>query len=134
MPVLRNIGRLLTCRPGGGQAEVLPVEGAALAFRDGRVTWVGRERDLPAREDDGERWDAQGRLVMPGLVDAHTHLAFGGWRVEDFVARIRGESYLRHRPPGRRHRLDRQEDARRHRRGAVRPLPRLPAGRCSRWA
>ena len=58
------------------------------------MTWVGRERDLPARADDGERWDAQGKLVIPGLVDAHTHLAFGGWRVEDFVARIRGESYL----------------------------------------
>jgi imidazolonepropionase len=94
MPVLRNIGRLLTCRADGGQGEVHAVRGAALAFREGRVIWVGRERQLPARADDGVRWDAQGRLVLPGLVDAHTHLAFGGWRVEDFVARIRGESYL----------------------------------------
>ncbi len=93
MPVLRNIGRLLTCRAAAGQAEVGAIAGAALAFRDGRVTWVGRQRDLPARHDDGERWDAQGRLVIPGLVDAHTHLAFGGWRVDDFVARLRGDSY-----------------------------------------
>ncbi len=94
MPVLRNIGRLLTCRAPRDQADVSALTGAALAFRDGRVIWVGRERDLPARADDGVAWDAQGKLVLPGLVDAHTHLAFGGWRVEDFVARIRGESYL----------------------------------------
>jgi imidazolonepropionase len=93
VPVLRNIGRLLACRPGGAQADVHPVRDAALAFRDGQITWVGRARDLPARVQDGESWDAQGRLVIPGLVDAHTHLAFGGWRVGDFVARIRGDSY-----------------------------------------
>jgi imidazolonepropionase len=93
VPVLRNIGRLLTCRAPGGQAEVFPVRGAALAFRGSRLSWIGRERDLPAREDDGESWDAQGKLVLPGLCDAHTHLAFGGWRVEDFLARLEGDSY-----------------------------------------
>lgn len=41
----------------------------------------------------GQRWDAQGQLVVPGLVDAHTHLCFGGWRADDFVSRVRGESY-----------------------------------------
>src|SRR4029453_16138092 len=93
MPVLRNIGRLVTCRAAGGQAAVHGLAGAALAFRDGVITWLGRARDLPARHDDGVHWDARGKLVIPGLVDAHTHLGFGGWRADDFVARIRGDSY-----------------------------------------
>jgi imidazolonepropionase len=93
MPVLKNIGRLATCRAAGGQADVHAVASAALAFRGGRVTWAGPERDLPASEDDGAAWDAQGRLVVPGLVDAHTHLAFGGWRAGEWVERLRGVPY-----------------------------------------
>jgi imidazolonepropionase len=94
MPVLRHIGLLATCRAPGGQGELHLVPQAALAFREGRVTWVGAERDLPASADDGESWDAAGALVIPGLIDSHTHLAFGGWRADEFVRRLRGESYL----------------------------------------
>jgi imidazolonepropionase len=93
MPVLRNIGRLVTCREPGGQGAVHAIAGGAIAWREGRITWVGKQKDLPARHDDGQRWDAQGQLVVPGLVDAHTHLCFAGWRADDFVARVRGESY-----------------------------------------
>lgn len=43
----------------------------------------------------GERtFDAGGRMVVPGLIDCHTHLAFGGWRAGEFTDRIRGRSYL----------------------------------------
>jgi imidazolonepropionase len=38
--------------------------------------------------------DAHGALVVPGLVDSHTHLAFGGWRADEFELRARGASYL----------------------------------------
>jgi imidazolonepropionase len=41
-----------------------------------------------------ERLDAGGRLVIPGLVDCHTHLAFAGWRADEFEQRLRGSSYL----------------------------------------
>ncbi len=44
-------------------------------------------RALPAE-------DAGGRAVFPGLVDCHTHLAFGGWRAEEFEQRILGATYL----------------------------------------
>ena len=107
MGVLRNIGRLCVCPADGGQGEVRAIAGAALAFDTGRegdgggerpgagarITWVGRERDLPERYAGGVALDAGGKLVVPGLVDAHTHLCFGGWRADDFVARIRGETY-----------------------------------------
>ena len=93
MPVVRHIGLLATCRSEGGQGEIHAISDAALAFRDGTVTWVGAERDLPASAGDGETWDAGGALMIPGLIDCHTHLAFGGWRADEFVRRLRGESY-----------------------------------------
>jgi imidazolonepropionase len=93
VPVLRNIAQLAACRAAGGQAEIHAIAGAALAWRGGAVRWVGRESDLPVSEDDGVAWDAEGGLVIPGLVDCHTHLAFGGWRAGEMVRRLRGESY-----------------------------------------
>jgi len=93
MPVLRNIGVLATCRAGGGQADVHAIRDAALAWEDGCITWVGPEADLPPARANEEAWDAGGRLVIPGLVDCHTHLAFGGWRAGEFEQRLRGVSY-----------------------------------------
>ena len=93
MPVLRDIGLLATCAPGGGPRDLSAVEDAALAWRDGRVGWVGPERDLPRAWADEESRSAGGALVVPGLVDAHTHLAFGGWRAGEFERRLLGESY-----------------------------------------
>lgn len=93
MPVLRNIGLVAACRGDGGQGDVHLLPDAAVAWRAGEIRWVGRARDLPVSEDDGVAVDAQGGLVIPGLIDCHTHLAFGGWRAEEFVRRIAGESY-----------------------------------------
>lgn len=94
MPVLTNIALLATCRPEGGQGDIHAVPRAALAWEDGRILWAGPEADLPARLRGGEQVDAGGRLVIPGLVDCHTHLAFAGWRADEFERRLRGESYL----------------------------------------
>ncbi len=94
MPLLRGIGRLATCRPEGGQDRLHEISDAALAWDDeGRIVWVGPEAALPDEHRDEETADAGGRLVVPGLVDAHTHLAFGGWRAGEFVDRLRGRSY-----------------------------------------
>ena len=93
MPVLRHIGRLATCAEPGGQGALHEIEGAALAWEGGRIEWVGQEADLPEHWHDAETLDAEGRLVIPGLIDCHTHLAFAGWRAGEFEARLRGESY-----------------------------------------
>jgi imidazolonepropionase len=94
MPVLRNIGTLATCAAPGGQGELHAISKAALVWKGPTIRWVGPERELPGEWRDEEAWDADGRLVIPGLVDCHTHLAFGGWRAEEFEQRIRGRSYL----------------------------------------
>lgn len=93
LPVLRRIGTLATCAPDGGQGDVHAIPDAALAWDKGLIRWVGPERELPHEYQNWENWDAGGRLVIPGLVDCHTHLAFGGWRADEFELRIQGRSY-----------------------------------------
>jgi imidazolonepropionase len=94
MPVLRNIGNLATCRADGGQAEIHAISEAALAWQNGEIRWLGPETNLPFEYGAHESLDAGGRLVVPGLVDCHTHLAFAGWRAGEFEQRILGRSYL----------------------------------------
>jgi imidazolonepropionase len=92
--ILRNIGAMATCRAEGEQGDIHVIERAALVWQDDLILWAGREEELPLVHETAESEDAGGRLVIPGLVDCHTHLAFGGWRADEFERRIRGESYL----------------------------------------
>lgn len=94
MPVLKNIAYLATCRDEGGQSDIHPIENAAVVWKDETIEWVGPESDLPKAYAADEAFDAGGKMVIPGLVDCHTHLAFGGWRPEEFEMRIQGKSYL----------------------------------------
>ncbi len=94
MKLLENIAQLATCRFEGGQADIHPISDAALVWQGRNISWVGSRSELPAEYRGAERVDAGGGLVTPGLVDCHTHLAFGGWRAEEFEQRISGRSYL----------------------------------------
>lgn len=94
MSVLRNIGLLATCRPEGGQGELHLLPNAAVVWENDTIRWVGPETDLPRSDQGRPALDAGGRLVIPGLVDCHTHLAFGGWRADEFEQRLQGASYL----------------------------------------
>ena len=64
-----------------------------MVWQGERLTWIGRDADLPAELEEDEEHDAGGRLVVPGLIDAHTHLAFAGWRADEFERRLHGERY-----------------------------------------
>jgi imidazolonepropionase len=94
MKVLADIAQLATCRAEGGQGDIHVVPDAALVWDEEEIVWVGPERGLPAQYRSAERVDAGRRLVIPGLIDCHTHLAFAGWRADEFAQRIRGRSYL----------------------------------------
>jgi imidazolonepropionase len=94
MPVLTNVAILYQCRADGLQGDVHPIADAAVAWEDGLISWVGPAAELPPELRGLETHDAGGRIVVPGLVDCHTHLAFGGWRAEEFEQRILGKTYL----------------------------------------
>lgn len=90
MPVLVGAALVYPCapdRPDGSLSD------AVVAWRDGVITWVGALKDLPPELDDGARLDARGGIVIPGLVECHTHLMFGGWRTGDYLKRVAGEGY-----------------------------------------
>jgi imidazolonepropionase len=90
---LRNIGALATCRADGAQGDIHVIEDAALVWNGPLIVWAGAERDLPEAYRVADVEDAGGRLVVPGLVDCHTHLAFAGWRAGEFTERALGRSY-----------------------------------------
>ena len=93
MTVLRNIGQLATCPADAAQQDAGLINNAALVFEGNRIIWVGRERQLPEAFTAVESMDCGGRLVIPGLIDCHTHLCFGGWRSDEFEMRLQGRSY-----------------------------------------
>jgi len=69
---------------------------AAIASREGRIVFIGSER-LLAQEVELDRHavvvDAKGGAVVPGFVDAHTHVVFAGDRREELRRRLSGASY-----------------------------------------
>lgn len=69
-----------------------PVEDAAVAIEGGRITYAGPAADTPL-QGHADRLDCEGRAVLPGFVDAHTHLVFAGDRSGEFARRMAGESY-----------------------------------------
>ncbi len=88
--ILDDIGVLLTMEgPALGA-----VEGATLACAAGRVVYAGPQSGWAGElAPGGERVDAAGRMVSPGLVDPHAHPMFGGDRAGEFAMRVRGDSY-----------------------------------------
>ncbi|MEY9877454.1 imidazolonepropionase [Streptacidiphilus sp. MAP12-33] len=83
--LITNIGSLLTNDP-----ELGTLTNAAIVLDGDRVAWVGSDLSAPAAD---ERVDAEGRAVIPGFVDSHSHLVFAGDRTAEFNARMSGKAY-----------------------------------------
>jgi len=93
MPVLTNIAELATCPADNPQQDAGLVRDAALVVRQGTIQWSGPAERLPVEFSGEETIDCQRSLVIPGLVDCHTHLCFGGWRGDEFEMRLKGATY-----------------------------------------
>ncbi|MET3905461.1 imidazolonepropionase [Paenarthrobacter sp. 4246] len=83
--VITNIGELMT-----QDLEHRVVKDAAMVIEGERISWIGAANAAPAAD---EMIDAEGRAVLPGWVDSHSHLVFAGDRTAEFEARMAGESY-----------------------------------------
>lgn len=93
MTVLRNIGQLATCSSEAPQQDAGLITDAVLVIEGGKILWTGAESQLPTQYQEQRSIDCHQRLVIPGLVDCHTHLCFGGWRGDEFEMRLQGRSY-----------------------------------------
>ncbi|MBQ6273116.1 MAG: imidazolonepropionase [Oscillospiraceae bacterium] len=94
--LITNIGMLATplgtsARRGAEQGRIRILRDAWILVEDGKIAGIGTG-DPPLLP--GRRVDAGGKLVTPGLVDAHTHLIFGGWRQNELGLKLHGVSYL----------------------------------------
>jgi imidazolonepropionase len=87
--VVGNIARLITNDPHLDSGATGELGGAWLVMRAGLIEAIGTGAPPPA----DERIDAGGRCVLPGFVDSHSHLVFGGERSEEFAARMAGRPY-----------------------------------------
>ena len=100
MPTLiHNIGTLQTPlgsfpHAGAAQGENRKYHNAAVLCEGGIIKAVYENGALPEVSADTQTIDAQGRLVTPGLIDAHTHLVFGGWRQNEIPLKLKGAGYL----------------------------------------
>jgi imidazolonepropionase len=74
-------------------SELGIIRDGGMLIRDGKIDRVGPSDEIEKNVGDAEVVDARGRVVMPGFVDAHTHLVFAGNRLDDFERRARGETY-----------------------------------------
>ena len=98
--IIYNIGMLATpegreARGGERQAEIRTMENAWIAVDEkGMIAAVGEGTVPEEYRSAPEQIDAGGRLVTPGLIDAHTHLVFGGWREHELPLKLAGVPYL----------------------------------------
>ena len=86
-----------TARKGAEMGEILHIEKAGIVIEDGVIRWVGPDSELPQQDDSADEevyMDAIGRAVIPGFVDSHTHLIFGGYRPDEFGWRLKGDTYM----------------------------------------
>jgi imidazolonepropionase len=84
----RNIASLVS--PAAAVGELIVITDAAMVVENGQVSWLGKDSDAPACETEV---DLTGRTVIPGFVDSHSHLVFGGERSEEFASRMAGKKY-----------------------------------------
>ena len=98
--LLRDLAQVATAAAGTGQVArgadlraVDVIEDGYILCRGGSIAAVGRMRDLASLDQEVEELDCSGMCAVPGLVDCHTHPAFGGDRVGEFSLRAGGASY-----------------------------------------
>jgi imidazolonepropionase len=91
--LLDHIGLLVTNDPDNPDGDGTPlgvVHDAAIVFDDVDIAWIGASTAAP---DADEYRDLLGRTVIPGFVDAHSHLVFAADRADEFAARMAGKPY-----------------------------------------
>jgi imidazolonepropionase len=104
--IIKNASEVVTCsgftaKKGKEMSELGIIAGGVVVIEQGKITRVGGTADVMAelktsgKDLSGfETVDASGKAVLPGFVDSHTHLVFGGYRADEYAWRLQGDSYM----------------------------------------
>lgn len=98
--ILHHAGQLVTCASSGKLKrgvelqDVGILKDGAAAIADGKLVETGKSEDIARKFEASTLIDAAGRVVCPGFVDPHTHIVFGGNRLDEFELKIKGADYL----------------------------------------
>ena len=98
--IIHNAGQLVTCasgdkpKRGAAMQDVGIIVSGAVAIADGKFVGVGESSEILGAFVADATIDAGGRVVCPGFVDPHTHIAFAGDRLNEFELKIKGAEYL----------------------------------------
>ncbi|RPJ35982.1 MAG: imidazolonepropionase [Deltaproteobacteria bacterium] len=98
--IIENAAQILTLSPGENalkaEEKLGIVTNGSIAIAKGRIVWVGPDHQISQQIDlsgNPPRIDASGKIVLPGLIDSHTHLVFAGTREKEFELRLQGATY-----------------------------------------
>lgn len=99
--LIRHASELVTCggkapRRGGEMNDAGIIKDGAVLMCDDKIEAVGTTSQVEAgiNLEECQIIEAQGRTVLPGFVDSHTHFIFGGFRADEFAWRMKGDSYM----------------------------------------
>jgi len=99
--LIKNASELVTCsgfkaKHGSEMSDLHVIKDGAVIVEDGVIKAVGTTEEIlnKYKESEYSVLDAEGKAVLPGFVDSHTHLVFGGYRAEEFSWRLRGDKYM----------------------------------------
>lgn len=99
--LIRHASELVTCRGkaprrGGEMNDAGIIKDGAVLMCDDKIEAVGTTSQVEAgiNLEECQIIEAQGRTVLPGFVDSHTHFIFGGFRADEFAWRMKGDSYM----------------------------------------
>jgi len=98
--IIKNASELVTCKGkapkhGRDMSDIVIISNGCVVIENDIIVDAG-EADILKNYDEKEYYviDAQNKAVLPGFIDSHTHLIFGGYRADEFSWRLRGDNYM----------------------------------------
>lgn len=98
--IIKNVSELVTCRGrapkhGKDMSDIGLIKNGCLVIENDTIIDVGTKEILKNyNEEEYQVIDAENKAVLPGFIDSHTHLIFGGYRAEEFSWRLKGDTYM----------------------------------------
>jgi imidazolonepropionase len=98
--IIKNAAQVVTCsgfsgKRGREMSDLQVIENGTVIVTGGIISHLLQQGEpIPVDEQDYEVIHAEGKALLPGFVDPHTHFIFGGYREEEFSWRMRGDSYM----------------------------------------